>query len=201
MAIAGLAVAAVLGFAGCGGGGSNAGVASLTGSGGKATTTTTVSKASAQKLWNEWAACMRQHGVQMADPVLNNDGLPSGGINLSSNGGPKAAAVQASEACQPQMNAAVKASGKSPGSTSPADQAKAQKFSKCMRAHGVPDFPDPQTSANGGAIKIQGSSGGGSAPPGDLNADSPAFQKAQKACRSLLPGKAGQNGGLQVSNS
>jgi hypothetical protein len=197
MAAAGLAVVAGLGLIGCGGGSSQAKVASLNGSGGGATTTTTVSKQSAQKLWNEFAACMRQHGVNMADPVLNNDGLPTGGVNITANGGSKSATLGASQACQPQLEAATKASGKGPSTGSKVDAVKAAKFSKCMRAHGVPDFPDPQTS--NGALKIEGSASGGTgSPPADLNPDSPVFQKAQKACGSLLPGKAGAPMGVQA---
>jgi hypothetical protein len=48
-------------------------------------------------------------------------------------------------------------------------------FSKCMRSHGVPNFPDPSP---GGGIQL--SSG--------LNAFSPAFKAAQSSCRRLLPG-------------
>ena len=196
LAVVGLAVGA-FGLVGCSGGSSGSHVASLTGSGGKATTTTTVSKASAQKLWNEFAACMRQHGVNMADPVLNNDGVPSNGINITAGGGSQSGAKLATQACQSQLDAATKASGKGPRTASPADQARARRFARCMRAHGVADFPDPQT--NGGGIKIEGGGSGGS-KPSDLNPDSPVFQKAQKTCGSLLPGKAGQGGGgIQVS--
>jgi hypothetical protein len=51
-------------------------------------------------------------------------------------------------------------------------------FGKCMRAHGVPAFPDPSTA--GGGIKIGSNSG--------INPFSPAFQSAQASCRKLLPG-------------
>lgn len=47
-------------------------------------------------------------------------------------------------------------------------------FARCMRGHGVPNFPDP---SSGGGIQIG---------PG-LNPQSPAFQAAQKACGKLLP--------------
>ena len=50
-------------------------------------------------------------------------------------------------------------------------------FSKCMRAHGLPDFPDPNGS---GGLSIQGNQGS------DLNRDSPKFQAAQRACQSIL---------------
>jgi hypothetical protein len=44
-----------------------------------------------------------------------------------------------------------------------------------MRAHGVPNFPDPTA---GGPLVI----------PNDINTDAPAFQSAQRACSRLLPG-------------
>ena len=53
-------------------------------------------------------------------------------------------------------------------------------FSQCMRAHGVPDFPDPN---GNGQLLIQGGGNGS-----DLNPSSPQFQAAQNACKSLAPG-------------
>lgn len=50
-------------------------------------------------------------------------------------------------------------------------------FSKCMRTHGVPNFPDP---GGGGGIQLSSSSG--------INPFSPAFKAAQSHCRKLLPG-------------
>jgi hypothetical protein len=192
LAFAGMAVVAALGSAACSSGGANARVASLSGGSSRATSSTTVSKQGAQRLWNQFAACMRQHGVSMADPVLNKDGMPTNGVRINAGGSPQAAGVQAGQACRSQLQAAMKASGKSPSTPSPADQAKAEKYAKCMRTHGVPDFPDPQTTGGGG-IQIKGGGPGSS----DLNPDSPVFQKAQKVCAFLRPGKAGQ-GGLQV---
>ena len=53
----------------------------------------------------------------------------------------------------------------------------ALKFAGCMRANGVPNFPDPSA---GGGIQISPGSG--------LNPQSPAFQAAQTKCGKLLPG-------------
>jgi hypothetical protein len=55
-----------------------------------------------------------------------------------------------------------------------------------MRAHGLPDFPDPVFSNGGARITI-----GGGKKGGGLNPNSPVFQAAQKACQSLMPGKLG----------
>jgi hypothetical protein len=54
------------------------------------------------------------------------------------------------------------------------------KFSSCMRTHGVPNFPDPDSQ---GTVSINASSG--------INPGSPSFQHAQQQCREYLP-NAGQ---------
>jgi hypothetical protein len=58
--------------------------------------------------------------------------------------------------------------------------AAAIRFASCMRSHGVPNFPDPNTSGGGVGFSIKSSSG--------INPASPSFQAAQKACGKLLPG-------------
>jgi hypothetical protein len=63
------------------------------------------------------------------------------------------------------------------------------KYSECMRTHGVPGFPDPQATANGGgALVIHG--GPGSA----IDPSSPSFQSAQRTCAKLMPSGAGPLG-------
>ncbi len=57
-----------------------------------------------------------------------------------------------------------------------------------MRAHGVPDFPDPV----GNSLQIKGG------PGSDLDPDSPRMQTAQKACQSLAPG-GGQSGTVSAA--
>ena len=53
------------------------------------------------------------------------------------------------------------------------NQAEMLAFSQCMQTHGVPNFPEPNSQG-----VVQGSG---------LNPSSPSFQKANKACRHLLP--------------
>jgi hypothetical protein len=75
-------------------------------------------------------------------------------------------------------SAATQPATTSDGATSSANT---QTFSACMRANGVPKFPD----ANGnGGIAIDASSG--------INPDSAQFKAAEKACQKLAPkgGKA-----------
>jgi hypothetical protein len=55
----------------------------------------------------------------------------------------------------------------------------AQAFARCMRSHGVSNFPDPKVT--GHTIQILGGNSG-------VNAQAPAFQSAQTACKHLLPG-------------
>jgi hypothetical protein len=69
-------------------------------------------------------------------------------------------------------------------SKSPAQEAFA--YARCIRAHGVPAFPDPQVATTPGSVGIH------QAVPAAAGL-SPAFQAAQKACRGILP--AANNGG------
>ena len=59
------------------------------------------------------------------------------------------------------------------------DAADGRKFSSCMRSHGVPTFPDPNSQ---GVIQINGG------PGSTIDPSSPKFQAAQQTCRKLLPG-------------
>jgi len=61
-------------------------------------------------------------------------------------------------------------------------------YSNCMRAHGVPDFPDPNSR---GAIQIRTAAqvnDGRTTAIGDLDPGSPAFQAAERACGPLPSG-------------
>lgn len=60
--------------------------------------------------------------------------------------------------------------------------AKALAYSRCMRSHGIKDYPDPTVKGNSISLKVGGK---GSS---DLNPSSPAFKSASRACRSLQPG-------------
>jgi hypothetical protein len=74
------------------------------------------------------------------------------------------------------------------------DPAKLEKFSQCMRANGVSDFPDP----SGGGLSIQ------IHPGSDLDPRNPAFQEASKLCakKTGVPGLAGtpQRGAIEATS-
>jgi len=80
----------------------------------------------------------------------------------------------------------------SSGSGAPGSAVKASDFlayAQCMRAHGVPNFPDP-SSNGGGGLQIQQSQRAGSGPSLKVNGvsvDAPAFQSAMRSCQSKLP--------------
>jgi hypothetical protein len=51
------------------------------------------------------------------------------------------------------------------------------KIAQCMRAHGVPNYPDPKVSA-GSIVILSGAV---------INVSSPQFQAAEHACKSVIP--------------
>jgi hypothetical protein len=170
----------------CGGGSPSAGVAHI----GTATTTTAglagpsvTSLSGLQSDQLKFAQCMRSHGVPAYPDPGGQGGLPAS----------KAAAAGALNANSPQFQTARRdCSGSLPrgAPASPAQQAavgaKAVQFAECMRAHGVPGFPDP------GSLPGAGKSPGGGyfveAQSGPLSPDNPQFVRAQKVCRDSTGG-------------
>jgi hypothetical protein len=53
-------------------------------------------------------------------------------------------------------------------------------FSRCMRSHGLPNFPDPKVSVGQGHASV-----GIAVNPSETS--SPKFNSAQKACQGILP--------------
>ncbi len=131
------------------------------------------------------AQCMRAHGVaDFPDPNAQGQIQMSGEATSDLN--PNNPTFQkAMSACQSKMP-----------KPSPAQQAQALqnalKMARCMRAHGITDFPDPQSGPGGRiSMSLNGS------PSSDLNPNDPAFQAAQKVCmpNALLPTKGGTGSG------
>ena len=118
----------------------------------------------------KFSACMRSHGVSdFPDPTLGSNGLPSW---TSSESRPPPAYQGAREVCGKDLP--------SLGLNTPAGRASAAaaalRYATCMRSNGVPSFPDPNRQ---GVLVIQ---------TGEVQPSSPAFQKAQSACKSLDSG-------------
>jgi hypothetical protein len=163
------------------GGGAPPGVATLSGHSDTSSTTGSTGSGTGATGTKRHAAlayskCMRSHGIKnFPDP---GGGSTGGAIRISSGSGidPNSPTFQAAQkACQsllPKPSAAQIARMKK----------SALAFSKCMRAHGVTNFPDPTFSTSGGGIGIK--IGGG--PGSGIDPNSPTFQAAQKACQSIL---------------
>ncbi len=185
---AALVAAGVL-IAGCGGTSPGGGVASL-GAHTSTTSSTAASSAASSGGGEEsspgsqavaYAACMRSHGVpNFPEPQISHKGsgvsvrmaVPAG---IGGNPGFKSA----DRSCRKLLP------GGGPGNqpvVSPAEQAQYLKAAACIRAHGLPNFPDPTFSGGGVHIEHQ-----------KLNESSPAFKTAVHDCESLIPG--GVHGG------
>jgi hypothetical protein len=78
-------------------------------------------------------------------------------------------------------------SGKSGTGSGSATASAGIKYADCMRAHEVPNFPDP--SSAGGGVQLSSA----------INTQSPAFASAQSACQKLLPGGLPGSGGRSAT--
>jgi hypothetical protein len=120
-----------------------------------------------------YSACMRSHGVHnFPDPSAGSNGQQ---VTIQQGSGidPNSPAFQAAQrSCQSLLPAGKRAGG----SVSPAERARILRYAACIRAHGVPNYPDP--TFNGNAINF-----------GDLSgiANLPQYQSALRACASLNP--------------
>jgi hypothetical protein len=124
-----------------------------------------------------YSKCMRAHGISdFPDPNSSGD------IALNAQPGsdidPNNPKYQAADrTCKPLM----------PDSGPPASPEKIKdanlKYARCMRSHGISDFPDPRPD---GTLQVQNQ------PGGDLDANNPQYKKADDACKQhLLGGGAG----------
>jgi hypothetical protein len=184
-----VAVLAALSFllAACGTWPAHNGVASL--GNGKTTTTKSAARAGSsspsqsgptQEQLVKYAECMRSHGLSdFPDPVPS----PLGGFGFHYHATPGSELDPNSPRFQSATKACQKDVPPSLANLTPAEMAaNALKWTDCMRSHGEPDFPDP----NGqGLIQITNQTG-------IMDANSPQFQRAEKACQQM------NNGGFDV---
>jgi hypothetical protein len=135
-----------------------------------------------------YARCMRAHGVpDFPDPDTNgdfhlSDNQQGGGSKGSGSNSVSSQETAADHVCHhllaagPQLNAAQNQHALS----------QLVKYAQCMRAHGVPNFPDPHTT-NGG---IGVPSGIGFDMSG-IDQNSPQYRSAEQACQSLAKNAKG----------
>ena len=131
----------------------------------------------------KFAQCMRSHGVpNFPDPT-------GGQLDLRVQQTPNSTSVNGVQVNGPAFKSAMNScrsdlpNGGHPTAAQTAKQkAQALAMSRCMRSHGVPNFPDPsfQTGPNGGiGVRIGGAG---------IDPNSPSFQAASKACGSIFGG-------------
>jgi hypothetical protein len=120
--------------------------------------------------------CMRAHGVpNFPDPTVGPGGE---GMSVSQSLGSSTVTIDGVSFSGPAFESAEKTCKLFGGGTAPPAISESQKlalfhFARCMRAHGVPNYPDPTFP-----------SGGGTAQPSvpGLNRNSPAVEHAAGVC-------------------
>jgi hypothetical protein len=122
----------------------------------------------------DFAQCMRENGLpSFPDPVPGPDGT----FRLQRPAGVSTSQLDAALAnCKSEAQAAGLDSGSSAADTSVQDQL--LKLSRCMRANGIPEFPDPK----GGSDLMTGLH----EMFGDYDLNSPRVSKALNGCNSIV---------------
>jgi hypothetical protein len=168
-----LAALAVMGIAaGCGGSSPSSSSASA---GGAAAAGGTPGEAA-----YEFSACMRNHGVtNFPDPV----------VKTSANGSSVAIGINPSITRQPAFKTAQAAcghilpkGGAGPAGTPAQSRVRTEAliaFARCLRAHGFPNFPDPDASGQLSQEAIE---------QAGINFHTPALLTAGKGCASVTHG-------------
>lgn len=169
-----LVAAAAIGLAACSGGssapqvaslGNSAGTSASSGGGGSSAAT---GSGNATQLLDEWTTCIRGHGdPNQADPTVDSNS----DIDITMDNVSPTLAGEVHGGTGPCSNYLTAASAALRGGQ-PAPQAPSLavqlKYAECMRANGVPKFPDP----NGSQDQYIG----------NLDPNSPTFENADKVC-------------------
>jgi len=188
--LAAVAAATVIGLAACGPS-RTPHVPSLGKGSGSGSASPALPKRNPPQLLDEWAACMRSHGdPNQVDPTIDANKVihityPPGANDPGAGNG-------SNDPCGAYLTAASTGLGGGTQHKKP-DPAKLQRFAVCMRANGVPDFPDPNSNQpiNGGT---------------DVSPSNPIFRSAAKVCDKkigvpLFGGAPPPPGSIEASTS
>jgi hypothetical protein len=205
-----VATVALGALAGCGGGGGGNGVASLGGDSAQQASgsgSTKVTQRERDAAFRKFTQCMRDHGVEMADPEIGDDGsftITATADAAAGTGPADPGFATANEECQQYLDGVINGGDReAPSAEEIAKiQRQALKVARCMRAEGL-DFPDPQFdtgSGGGGMVMIGGP--GESIDPTDPTVQA-AMEKCQKAAGMPKPRQGdvvnGSGGGAGLS--
>ena len=167
LAVLGLGL--VLALAACGGSPDGDRVASLTGGGGATGTTNGAAKTAdkdPQRAALDFARCMREHGIDMPDPQVDDQGRVRVRVGGPGGGRPDPKKLdEAQKACGRLMGG-----GDGAGQIDPEERDAMVAFARCMREHGI-DMPDP----TGDGLVMRKDDRG-------PDPSSEQFQAAEKAC-------------------
>ncbi len=119
--------------------------------------------------------CMRANGVSgFPDPIAGPNGAVGLPLTVTGDGslmaGGKTFAGPAVRSAERACKAYLPPTGGPPPQVAAALRRQQLAFARCMRAHGVPSFPDPTFS------------GGPNVLPAGINPQSPAFRSAARVC-------------------
>jgi hypothetical protein len=170
LAVLGLGLA--LALAACGGSPDGDRVASLSG-GGATTTTSGTGKAAAkdpQQAALDFAKCMREHGIDIPDPEVDDQGRVRVRVGGPGGGGARPDPKKLDEA-QKACGGLMGGGGDGRGQIDPEERDAMVAFARCMREHGI-DMPDP----TGDGLVMRKDDDGGPDP------SSERFQEAERAC-------------------
>jgi hypothetical protein len=118
----------------------------------------------------DFAKCMREHGVDMPDPKFGE----GGGVSMVRKKGTDPETDRKAEQACKHFQDEIK-----PPPASEEEKAESKKRAlanaKCMREHGIANFPDPQFDESGRVtLRLDRKAG--------VDPEDPKFQAAQKAC-------------------
>jgi hypothetical protein len=180
--------------AACGGSGGTQAIASLQTGSDDATSTTAATDTTVdpEQAMLDFAQCMRDHGIDMADPTTDangnftiqrpNQGASSSGTSGDFSTADREAMQAARDACSQYLQGMTQ-------QFQVQDNTEMQdlmlQYAACMRENGV-DMPDPDFSSSD-----QGPGARLGFSQGDFDPSDPTFQAANEACQSIF----GANGG------
>jgi hypothetical protein len=171
------------GLAGCGGGSSASP---------NPTASASAGRQQLLALGQQWVECLRSHGLtRMPDAQLSQDGYlqfpPANGYNWKEDFGKHRSII---DACQSIEDSYPANAFRPKDQVTAGDLRKLAEYAKCVRAHGIPDFPDPDST---GTFDVSGTSLANGIPANLKN-------QVDQACQAIWSGKITMSGGGSGKN-